>query len=117
MKPDQESLRKLVTDMTNCQIVMKAWGFGLLLDSPHTLESVFKLLPIHLQKLFCNKVEINSDVHLATFEELTCFVKQEVQRSDTFFSKIVANALTTKRTQLQRQKIPQGFLLTSCNYL
>jgi len=42
VKPDQESLRKLATELTNCQIVMKAWGFGSLLDSPQTLESVFK---------------------------------------------------------------------------
>ena len=33
VKPDEESLRKLATELTNCQIVMKAWGFGLLLDS------------------------------------------------------------------------------------
>ena len=87
MKPHQESLRKLATDLTNCQIVMKAWGFLFLLDSPQTLESVFKRLPFHFQKLFCNKVEINTDGHLATFEELTCFVKQAVQRSNTFLAK------------------------------
>jgi len=82
VKPNQESLRKLATDLNNCQIVMKAWGFGLLLDSPQTLESVFKILPFHLQ-LFCNQVEINSDGHLDTIEELACFVKQAVQRSNT----------------------------------
>ena len=96
MKPDQESLHKLVADLTNCQIVMKAWGFGLLLDSPQTLVSVFKRLQFHLQKLFCNKVEINTDGHLATFEELTCFVKQAVQCNNTFFGKIVANSMDAR---------------------
>jgi len=96
VKPDQESLHKLVADLTNCQIVMKAWGFGLLLDSPQTLVSVFKRLPFHLQKLFCNKVEINTDGHLATFEELTCFVKQAVQCNNTFFGKIVANSMDAR---------------------
>ena len=57
VKPDEESLRKLATELTNYQIVIKAWGFGSLLDSPQTLESVFKRLPMHLQKMFCNKVE------------------------------------------------------------
>jgi len=66
VKPDQESLRKLAAELTNCQIVIKAWGFGSLLDGPQTLESVFRRLPFHLQKLFCNKVEINTDGHLAT---------------------------------------------------
>jgi len=105
VKSDQQSLSELATEMTNCQIVMKEWGFGSLLDSPQTLESVFKRLPIHLQKMFCNKVEINSDEHLATFEELTGFVKQAVQRSNTFFGKIVAKSMATKMPR-QRQQTP-----------
>ena len=92
--------------LTNCQIVMKAWGFGSLLDSPQTLKSVFKRLPIYLQKLFCNKLEINSDGHLATFEELTCFVKQAVQRSNTFLGKIMANSMATRTPRQEKQRIP-----------
>ena len=108
VKPDQESLRKLATELTNCQIVMKAWGFGSLHNSPQTLESVFKRLLFHLQKLFCNKVEINTNGHLATFEELTCFVKQAVQCSNTFFGKIVANSMATRRSRQEKQQIPSG---------
>ena len=106
MKPDQERLRKLTTELTNCQIVMRAWGFGLLLDSHRNLESVFEILPLYLQRMFCNKVEINADGHLATFEELTCFLKQAVQRSNTFFGKIVANSMDTRRPRQEKQQIP-----------
>jgi len=87
VNPDQERLRNLATEWINYKIVMKAWGFGLLLDSPQTLESVFKRLPIHLQKMFCNKVKINSDGHLATFEELTGFVKQVFSVVTPFLAK------------------------------
>jgi len=108
VKLDQESLRKLATESTNCQIIMKAWGFGSLLDSPQTSKSVFKRLPFHLQKLFGNKVETNTDEHLATFEELTCFVKQAVQHSNTFFGKIVANSMAARRPRQEKLQIPSG---------
>jgi len=87
-------------------------GFGSLLDSPKTLESVFKRLPFHLHKLVCNKVEINTDGHLATFEELTCFVKQAVQRSNTFFGKIVANSMGARRPRQEKQQIPSGVFIS-----
>ena len=56
--------------------------------------------------MFCNKVEINSDGHLATFEELTALVKQAVQRSNTFFGKIVAKSMAAGRSPQERQQMP-----------
>ena len=52
VKFDKNSLDKFVTDLTNCQIVMEAWNFASELNSSQTLKSVFKRLPVPLQRKF-----------------------------------------------------------------
>ena len=109
IKSDKESLSKLATELMNCQIIMEAWGFGSFLNSPQTLASVFKRLPIHLQRMFCNKVEITGDGHIASFVELLNFIKHAAQRTNTFFGKIVADLESNKRPKRQIQNSQKVF--------
>ena len=87
IKSDEESLSKLATQLMNCQIIVGACGFGSILNSPQTLASAFKRLPTHLQRMFCNKVEIKGDGHIASFVELMNFIKHATQRTNTFLEK------------------------------
>jgi len=87
VKSDQESLSKFATELTNCQIIMQAWGFDKHLDSHQTLSSIFKRLPVHLQRMFCNKVETKGQGSLSNFTELANFINQAAQRTNTFLAK------------------------------
>ena len=101
VKLDKNSLDKFVTDLTNCQIVMEAWNFASELNSSQdfetqlkTLKSVFKRLPVPLQRKFVERVDLDTDEHFAKFNQLVKFVKESAMRTNPFFGQVLAD--TTK---------------------
>jgi len=65
VKLDKNSLDTFVTDLTNCQTAMEAWNFASELNSSQTLESVFKRLPVPLQRKFVERVDLEADEQFA----------------------------------------------------
>ena len=82
---DKESLDKLETDMGNCYITLVQWVYLSELNSLQTLLYVFKWLPTHLQKKFCDEADINSIDHAATFSQLLSFVEDAADCAHSLF--------------------------------
>jgi len=82
VKLDKNSLVTFVTDLTNCQIVMEAWNFASELNSSQTLKSVFKRLPVPLQRKCVGRVDLEADEHFAKFNQLVKFVKESAMRTN-----------------------------------
>jgi len=106
VKLDKNSLDKFVTDLTNCQIVMEAWNFTSELNSSQTLKSVFRRLPVPLQRKFVERVDLDADEHFAKFKQLVKFVKELAMRTNSFFGQVLADAEPNKK--LKQQTISKG---------
>jgi len=101
VKLDKNSLDKFVTDLTNCQIVMEAWNFASELNSSQTLKSVFKRLPVPLQRKFVERVDLDADEHFAKFNQLVKFVKESAMRTNSFFGQVLADTEPNKKLKQQ----------------
>ena len=74
IKADEESMVKLANDMANCCNKLVHWGYLSELNSSQTLLYVLKRLPTHLQRKFCDIVDIVSIGYAAAFSQLSPFV-------------------------------------------
>ena len=101
VKLDKNSLDKFVTDLTNCQIVMEAWNFTSESNSSQTLKSVFRRLPVPLQRKFVERVDLDADEHFAKFNQLVKYVKESAMRTNSFFGQVLADTEPNKKLKQQ----------------
>ena len=80
---------------------MEAWNFASELNSSQTLKSVFKRLPVPLQRNFVERADLDADEHFAKFNQLVKFVKESVMRTNSFFGQVLADAEPSKKLKQQ----------------
>ena len=76
VKADKDSLENLARDMFNCHTTLVQWAYDSGLNSSQTLLDVFKRLPIHLQRKFSDRVDVNQSVTQVHFRSCCLSLKK-----------------------------------------
>ena len=93
-----QSLDRFASELHNCAVTMKAWGFESEWDSSQTLQSAFKRLLLHLQHTFNDRVNLHSEDSFDTRDKFEAFAEDAPARSGSRFGHILAEAgMTNKR--------------------